>query len=27
MPGRPDLVFPGCRALIMVHGCFWHGHG
>jgi len=27
LPGRPDLVFPGHRALILVHGCFWHGHG
>ena len=26
LPGRPDLVFPGRRAVIMVHGCFWHGH-
>ena len=24
--GRPDLVFPGRRAVILVHGCFWHGH-
>jgi DNA mismatch endonuclease (patch repair protein) len=27
LPGRPDLVFPGRRAVIFVHGCFWHGHG
>ena len=26
LPGRPDLVFPRCHALILVHGCFWHGH-
>ncbi|WP_374309932.1 very short patch repair endonuclease [Methylocella sp.] len=26
LPGRPDLVFPGRRAAIFVHGCFWHGH-
>lgn len=26
LPGRPDLVFPGRRAVIMIHGCFWHGH-
>ena len=26
LPGRPDLVFPGRRAVIFVHGCFWHGH-
>jgi DNA mismatch endonuclease (patch repair protein) len=24
--GRPDLVFPGRRALIFANGCFWHGH-
>lgn len=24
--GCPDLVFPGRRAVIFVHGCFWHGH-
>lgn len=27
LPGKPDLVFPGRRAAIFVHGCFWHGHG
>ncbi len=26
LPGRPDLVFPGRRAVIFVHGCFWHRH-
>lgn len=26
LPGKPDLVFQGRRAVIMVHGCFWHGH-
>jgi DNA mismatch endonuclease (patch repair protein) len=26
LPGRPDIVFPGRRAAIFVHGCFWHGH-
>lgn len=26
LPGCPDLVFPGRRQLIFVHGCFWHGH-
>ncbi|TVQ54567.1 MAG: DNA mismatch endonuclease Vsr [Rhodobacteraceae bacterium] len=25
-PGRPDIAFPGRRAAIFVHGCFWHGH-
>lgn len=27
LPGKPDLVFPRYRAVILVHGCFWHGHG
>lgn len=26
LPGCPDLVFPKHRAVIFVHGCFWHGH-
>jgi DNA mismatch endonuclease (patch repair protein) len=26
LPGCPDLVFPGRRAVIFVHGCFWHAH-
>ena len=26
LPGKPDLVFAGKRKIIMVHGCFWHGH-
>lgn len=26
LPGSPDLVFPGRKAVIFVHGCFWHGH-
>ncbi|WP_457102850.1 very short patch repair endonuclease [Mesorhizobium sp. URHB0026] len=26
LPGRPDLVFPRFRAVILVNGCFWHGH-
>jgi len=26
LPGRPDIVFPGRRTALFVHGCFWHGH-
>lgn len=26
LPGRPDIVFPRHRAVVFVHGCFWHGH-
>ena len=25
LPGAPDLVFPRLKAVIFVHGCFWHG--
>jgi len=24
--GKPDIVLPKYKALIFVHGCFWHGH-
>lgn len=26
LPGHPDLVFTGRRAVVFVHGCFWHCH-
>jgi DNA mismatch endonuclease (patch repair protein) len=26
LPGKPDIVLPKFRAVIFVHGCFWHGH-
>ena len=26
LPGTPDLVFPGRRKVVFVHGCFWHKH-
>lgn len=26
LPGRPDLVFPSRRLVVLVHGCFWHQH-
>ena len=26
LPGRPDLVFPRYKAVVFVHGCFWHRH-
>ena len=26
LPGSPDIVFPARRKVILVHGCFWHGH-
>jgi DNA mismatch endonuclease, patch repair protein len=27
LPGSPDLVFPKYKAVVFVHGCFWHRHG
>ena len=26
LPGKPDLCFRPRKAVIFVHGCFWHGH-
>ena len=26
LPGSPDVVLPGRRLALFVHGCFWHGH-
>ena len=26
LPGSPDIVLPKYGVLIMVNGCFWHGH-
>ena len=26
LPGKPDIVLPAFRTVILVHGCFWHGH-
>ena len=26
LPGTPDIVLPRHRAIIFVHGCFWHRH-
>src|SRR5690606_36200526 len=27
LSGSPDLVFPRFKAVVVVHGCFWHVHG
>lgn len=27
LPGSPDLVFQRFKAVVFVHGCFWHSHG
>ena len=26
LPGKPDLVFQKYKAIILINGCFWHGH-
>ena len=26
LPGSPDIVLPRYRAVVFVHGCFWHRH-
>lgn len=26
LPGKPDIVLPKYQSVILVHGCFWHGH-
>lgn len=26
LPGKPDIVLPKHRAVVFVHGCFWHHH-
>lgn len=27
LPGCPDIVLPRLSKAVLVHGCFWHGHG
>ncbi|MHB0961788.1 MAG: very short patch repair endonuclease [Gemmatimonadaceae bacterium] len=26
LPGRPDVVLPKWRAVVVINGCFWHQH-
>jgi DNA mismatch endonuclease (patch repair protein) len=26
LPGKPDIVFPKYKAVILINGCFWHAH-
>lgn len=26
LPGKPDIVLSKYKAVIFIHGCFWHGH-
>ncbi|MCE1226197.1 MAG: very short patch repair endonuclease [Geobacteraceae bacterium] len=26
LPGKPDIVFRKFKAVVLINGCFWHGH-
>lgn len=26
LPGKPDIVLRKIKTIVLVHGCFWHGH-
>jgi DNA mismatch endonuclease, patch repair protein len=26
LPGRPDILLPKWKAVVLVHGCYWHRH-
>lgn len=26
LPGKPDIILPKYKAVVFVHGCFWHRH-
>jgi DNA mismatch endonuclease (patch repair protein) len=26
LPGKPDIVLPKHKAVVQVHGCYWHRH-
>jgi len=26
LSGKPDLVFPKYKKVVMINGCYWHGH-
>lgn len=26
LPGKPDIVLPKWKAVVFIHGCFWHRH-
>lgn len=26
LPGKPDIVLPGRKKVLFIHGCFWHRH-
>jgi len=26
LPGKPDIVLKKYQTVVLIHGCFWHGH-
>ncbi len=26
LPGRPDIILPRHKTVVLVHGCYWHRH-
>lgn len=26
LPGKPDIVLKKYKTIVLIHGCFWHGH-
>ena len=26
LPGKPDIVLRKHKTIVLIHGCFWHGH-
>lgn len=26
LPSKPDIVLPRHKKIVLVHGCYWHGH-
>lgn len=26
LPGKPDIVLPKYKTVVLIQGCFWHGH-
>ncbi len=26
LPGKPDIVLPKYKTVVLINGCFWHGH-
>jgi DNA mismatch endonuclease, patch repair protein len=26
LPGKPDIILPKYKTIVLINGCFWHGH-